>query len=367
MERFDWPVGLYCAPSGFCGLGLDQFRDWSSFVSSAVQPVGEMCRVIVDVVKNSCYQFMDILFHTGILRKATWSCLLKGAKYCHLKLLRECSDVFGGFQCTKCLNGSIPDTQDDKKCKVVYEWSEWDDTDRVTDFLSPNWLVRNITRRCWEAIGGNEVDSSNCNGDAGKFAISYYISPGKENWEEVFWNCIGKGAEYCQLNQLRQCSDVFGGFQCGECLTTAVLDPQDDKRCIATFEWSNWDENNLVTDTNSATALIKNAIRTCVNLVTGAEAVSSNCTGLARREAVRYTKWLDKKNWNGAQQQCINHGGNVFDGTTASVSLSKELCLHFGAQEFWTSIGSNPNDDKGSIVLVYPLPLMKSGNKIKSD
>ena len=68
MERFDWPVGLYCAPSGFCGLGLDQFRDWSSFVSSAVQPVGEMCRVIVDVVKNSCYQFMDILFHTGILR-----------------------------------------------------------------------------------------------------------------------------------------------------------------------------------------------------------------------------------------------------------------------------------------------------------
>ena len=55
--------------------------------------------------------------HNRFFAEATWSCLLKGAKYCHLKLLRECSDVFGGFQCTKCLNGSIPDTQDDKKCK----------------------------------------------------------------------------------------------------------------------------------------------------------------------------------------------------------------------------------------------------------
>ena len=68
IERFDWSIGLYCEGSSFCGVGLDYSKDWSSFVSSAVEPVGEMCRVIVDVSKMSCNQFKQNLFHTGIMR-----------------------------------------------------------------------------------------------------------------------------------------------------------------------------------------------------------------------------------------------------------------------------------------------------------
>ena len=68
IERFDWSIGLYCEGSSFCGVGLDNSKDWSSFVSSAVEPVRELCRVIVDVSKMSCHQFKQNLFHIGIMR-----------------------------------------------------------------------------------------------------------------------------------------------------------------------------------------------------------------------------------------------------------------------------------------------------------
>ena len=68
MKLFRWSVGLYCTRSGFCGLGLDQSSDWRSFISSAVEPVREVCQVIIDLSKNSCHSFKRTLFHIGIMR-----------------------------------------------------------------------------------------------------------------------------------------------------------------------------------------------------------------------------------------------------------------------------------------------------------
>ena len=45
------------------------------------------------------------------------------------------------------------------------------------------------------------------------------------------WNCLGRGYEYCQVNLLKDCSDVFGGFQCKNCLNGSEIDPTDETRC----------------------------------------------------------------------------------------------------------------------------------------
>ena len=40
-----------------------------------------------------------------------------GFGYCHENDLMDCVEVLGGFQCAKCLQGSLPDPHDRTKCK----------------------------------------------------------------------------------------------------------------------------------------------------------------------------------------------------------------------------------------------------------
>ena len=68
MKQFDWSVGIHCEPSLYCGLGLDDSRDYTSFQTSEVEPLSELCEVYVDSLTAKCDVFKSTLYDVGILK-----------------------------------------------------------------------------------------------------------------------------------------------------------------------------------------------------------------------------------------------------------------------------------------------------------
>ena len=68
IEQFDWPVGVYCELSAFCGLGLDDNKDYSSFITTVVEPVGELCQVFINWRVLQCEDFRQKLLDIRIMR-----------------------------------------------------------------------------------------------------------------------------------------------------------------------------------------------------------------------------------------------------------------------------------------------------------
>ena len=68
MERFDWPIGVFCEGSEFCGFGFHLDADFTSVTTSDVAAIAEVCRVFIDRRQTSCEIFKSSLYENGILR-----------------------------------------------------------------------------------------------------------------------------------------------------------------------------------------------------------------------------------------------------------------------------------------------------------
>ena len=73
MERFDWPTGLFCPESGFCGLGINLNAEAASVKTTDVTEVTEVCQVFFDRTQTDCDSIRSSLYGNGILRgKCCW-------------------------------------------------------------------------------------------------------------------------------------------------------------------------------------------------------------------------------------------------------------------------------------------------------
>ncbi|XP_075242019.1 uncharacterized protein LOC142336920 [Convolutriloba macropyga] len=311
MKRFDWSVGVHCEPSSYCGLGLDSSRDYSSFQTNNIEPLSEICEVFVDSSETTCDDFTSTLYKNGIMRALTWNCLGWGYEYCQLNLLKGCSDVFGGFQCTSCLNGSETDSTDSPVCKDIDEC------------LSVGICDSN-------AFCTNADLTYTCTCNRG------YRGNGKECQD--IDECTNPSA-VCGSSTLVDCKNYGGGYDC-ECPSGYQFSGSDMQsyHCEMTYEWGGWSPV-LVTKSNSDIELIKQKTRPCLGS-DGTEGFDTQCEGgySASKEVVRtYFKHSNYMVWEEAKYLCSGvNGGRLFDDNSATKDKLAEICEGMTSMLFWT-------------------------------
>ena len=69
MQRFDWPVGIFCGASFFCGVGFVSEGEISKILGNddSSGPTTEMCDLMINLKETDCSTTESKLYEVGIL------------------------------------------------------------------------------------------------------------------------------------------------------------------------------------------------------------------------------------------------------------------------------------------------------------
>ena len=68
MANFNWPVGVYCPKSEFCGFGINTNRDYRDDFPNVVEPTRELCEVLINSKMTDCDSLEIMLDEANIIQ-----------------------------------------------------------------------------------------------------------------------------------------------------------------------------------------------------------------------------------------------------------------------------------------------------------